>query len=202
MEEIKIAKSPWVVHLVHSARQVQLPEPAATWHHKPNLVCLNVVKVLTCPSVMNHLKQVDLFSVSLVCVSAFPYSVSSSFRHIHEVSHKEDFLEMMWFSFACVVWVCAHNSVYFCQKPKKNLFHFFSLCAWNWFYRHSQTWEFLRSIKKKSRETFLMIFFWESDPGKQTSAVCLEEGFGKRECSRIIVCICACVCEFEWGKLL
>lgn len=50
--------------------------------------------------------------------SALPSSASSSFRQNHEGSHKEDFLEMIWFSFAhvYVVWVRACESVYFCQK--------------------------------------------------------------------------------------
>lgn len=81
---------------------MQLPEPAATWHYEPKPVFLNVVEVSTCPCAMNHLELVDLLIVSPVSESALPSSVSSSFRQHHEASHKEDFLEMMWFSFACV----------------------------------------------------------------------------------------------------
>lgn len=53
--------------------------------------------------------------------------------------------------------------------------------------------------EKKRKETFHMIFFWESDLGRQTPAVCGVrpvfggEIWGKRECSGIRVCICASV---------
>lgn len=52
-----------------------------------------------------------------------------------------------------------------------------------------------------------MIFFRESDPGRQTPAVrgvgpVFGRGIWERECSGIRVCICACVCVLEWEKLL
>ena len=46
---------------------MQLPEPAATWHHKPEPVFLEVAEVSTCPGgAMNHLELADLLIVGLV----------------------------------------------------------------------------------------------------------------------------------------
>lgn len=83
-------------------KQVPSTEPAATWHDESEPVFLKVVEVSTCPGAVNHQGRVDLLIVGRVTEAAFPSSVSSSFRQNHDESHKEDFLEMMWFSFACV----------------------------------------------------------------------------------------------------
>lgn len=81
---------------------MQLPEPAAAWHDEPEPVFLKVVEVSTRPAAMNHLERVDLLIVSLVVSLLSLPLFPPVFGRNHEASHKEDFLEMIWFSFACV----------------------------------------------------------------------------------------------------
>lgn len=94
---------------------------------------------------------------------------------------------------ACNVGVCMHMCVCSCQK--KNPFPSISLCVWNWLSHKLRIPKY--HYKKKEREeeeTFLVIFFWESDPGRPAPAVggvkpVFGRGIWERECSGIGVCV-------------
>lgn len=88
---------------------------------------------------------------------------------------------------------------YFCQKKKSLPIHL-PLCLELIL---PPLAEFLRIIlKKKRKETYHVIFFWESDPGRQTPAVrgirpVFGRGIWERECSGNQECVflrvCVCV---------
>lgn len=78
----------------------------------------------------------------------------------------------------------------------KNPFPSIPFSVWNLFYSHLHTKNSKESLKRKRTRNIIWIFSGNLI-ADVVSGLCWEEGFGKRECSGIRVCICVCVCIWK-----
>lgn len=159
--------------------------------------------VSTCHAAMNHLKWIDLLVVSLVSESAF--SILLLFPLVLGNTMKQTIKKtsLKWCGFHLhVCSVGAHACMPIFAKTKgKNSLSRSSPSVSGTDCPATRSLRIPENHKKetKRKETFHMIFFWESDAGRQTPAACGVkpvfggEIWGKRECSGIRVCSCVSV---------
>ena len=163
---------------------MQLPEPAATWHHKPEPVFLEVAEVSTCPGgAMNHLELADLLIVGLVAsrpVSPPLFPLVLGKKILTKRATKRTSLKWCGFHLSSV-----GVSLF---MPKKSLPVHLALCASGSDFTVTRSDSRIQGIVKKRRnipfDIFLGIWSWTADSSRAwCPGLCVGRGIWERVCA-------------------